>query len=578
MWPFSSAYPIRRIEYVCQNTYDYVVVGGGTAGSSLASRLSDDANVTVLLLEKGPYQDRLLSRVPLASVANGSYAVKRKCTPDAQTGNRSVEILTSETLGGNSKMNGMIYTRGTPAYYRRWGEKHPAWDWPHVEPYFAKVEETVSLRQTDKVQCGLYPQVERSAEKLGLPVERAGNRPGAPSTGCFNLDLTIDSRGYRHSALRAYLPEQLVHRRRDSLHICTEVIVSGLELDNPRNIVLGVYAQPAGQSMTQKPHLIKARREVILTAGSICTPQILQLSGIGQRQLLESLEIPVARDLPGVGRHLADHYLFPVFVEVPIHDSLQHLVASPFQAAKHALLFATLGQGWLQSAVDRAIYFKTSHINEETGEIQVDETTLDPYKPENIPDTELLVVPIGTKPDIYPRKSLFTFQVCLNQARSKGFVTVNSHNPKEDPTIQLNMLQHPDDLEVARKALRFALHLAEEFSFQSEYPHWARPFGGPGSLRWNEGDWRLFSDDELDQYIRKYISPAYHLTSTCHMAKEEEGGVVDEQLRVHGFKNLRVADASVLPTITSSHPMAPTYMVAERCASFIHKTWSRAEP
>ncbi|KAI1375652.1 hypothetical protein F4677DRAFT_446278 [Hypoxylon crocopeplum] len=187
-----------------------------------------------------------------------------------------------------------------------------------------------------------------------------------------------------------------------------------LNLDNSRNVVLGVYAQPARQSMTQKPHLIKARRKVILTAGAICTPQILQLSGIGQRQLLESLEIPVARDLPGVGMYLADHSLFPVSVKVPIHDSLRHLVAGPFQAAKHVLLFATIGQEWLQSAVDRAIYFKTSHINEETGEIQVDETTLDPHKSENIPDAELLLVPVGTKLDIYPGKSLFIFQVCLN--------------------------------------------------------------------------------------------------------------------------------------------------------------------
>jgi choline dehydrogenase-like flavoprotein len=286
MWPFSSAYPIRRFEDVCSNTYDYIIVGGGIGGSCLASRLSDNFDVTVLLLERGPYEDLLLSRVPLASVANGSYAVKRKCTPEAQIGDRAVEILTAETLGGNSKMNGMIYTRLTPAYYRRWGERHPAWDWPEVEPYFSMVEKRVSLRQTDKVQCGLYPHIERSAERLGLPVEREGNRLGAPSAGCFNLDLTIDSRGYRHSAVRAYLPERLVRQRIDSLHICTDVIVSNLYLDSSQNVAIGVHAQPAGPSTSQAPHLIKARREVILTAGAICTPQILQLSGIGPQLLL----------------------------------------------------------------------------------------------------------------------------------------------------------------------------------------------------------------------------------------------------------------------------------------------------
>ncbi|KAG8162206.1 hypothetical protein KVR01_007971 [Diaporthe batatas] len=564
MWPFSTTYPIKRLDEVRQTTYDYIVVGGGTAGSALASRLSEDPCVTVLLLERGAFQDSLQSRVPAASVANGSYV----------TGDRKVDVLTAETLGGNSRVNAMIYTRGAPAYYRRWGKTHPAWDWEAVEPYFSKAEETISLRQTQNLQSGIYPHLERAAEALGLPVEPRGNRPGAPSSGYFNLDLTIDSSGYRHSAFRAYLPQELVYRRRDSLHICTDVIVERLDLDPAQGEVRGVFVQSAAKRVAETSHLIRARREVILAAGAICDPQILQLSGIGPRGLLEDLGIPVARDLPGVGGHLGDHSLFPVFVEAALHDTLQQLLSSPFQAVKHAVLFATAGEGWLKSTVDRAIYGATTHIDEETGKLRTDETTLDPQKPENMPDFEIMVVPIGTKPDEYPGKALFTLQVCLNQPRSEGFVRVRSRDFREDPSIQLNMLDDPRDLEVARKALRFTLHLAEQFCFKSEYPHQARPFGGPGSPGWSEGDWRSVSDDDMDEYIRKYITPVFHLTSTCRMADVEKGGVVDEQLRVHGFKNLRITDASIFPFITSSHPMAPTYMVAERCAALIHEKWS----
>lgn len=573
MWPFSTPYPIRRLDEISGSTYDYIVVGGGTAGSALASRLSEDSTARVLLLERGPFNDTLVSRIPAASVANGSYTVNRDCVPDEGAGNRDVKILTAETIGGNSRINAMIYTRGTPAYYERWGESHPTWNWEHVEPYFEKVEEKVSLRQTEHLESGIYPHLEKSAAALGLPCEKEGNRPEAPSSGYFNLDLTIDGSGYRHSALRAYLPQELAQSRQDSLHICTGVVVAGLDLDSGKGVVNGVFVQPAGPDTGSDPVLIKARREVILTAGAICNPQILQLSGIGPQKQLDDLGIAVSKDLPGVGTHLGDHFLIPVFVEVPIHDTLQQLLANPLVAAKHALLWATTGQGWLKSTVDRVMYISTKHIDKDTGLFQANGSSLDPRKAENLPDVELMVVPICSKPEEHPGKPLFTLQVCLNQTKSKGSVSIKSRNPKDDPEIRLNMLEDVEDLQTARKALRFALHLAEHFSFQSEYPHQARPFGGPGSGEWSEGDWQRVSDDDLDAYARKYISPVFHLTSTCRMGKEDEGGVVDEELRVYGFKNLRIADASILPTVTAAHPMAPAYMVAERCADLIQMAW-----
>ncbi|KAH7329428.1 hypothetical protein B0I35DRAFT_474033 [Stachybotrys elegans] len=537
MWPFSSSYPIKALEEVTQRTYDYIVVGGGTAGTALAARLSEDGAATVLLLERGPFSNSLISRVPIASTANGSYTVRRECVTAVETGNRKVDILTAETLGGNTRINGMIYTRGAP-----------------------KVEATVALRQTESLESGIYKALEESAALMGLPIVKDGNHPDASAMGYFNLDLTIDKSGYRHSGFHAYLPENVVCQR-PSLDICPSAVIVRVDVAEDESTVRGVYVQSAVPSVRTTPSFIKARREVVLSAGAICTPQILQLSGIGSRAVLENLGITVRKDLPDVGRHLADHYLFPVFIQVPMHDSLQQLLANPLQAIRHVLLFATAGKGWLKSAVDRAIYLNTRHIDGVTGMVQANEKTLNPRNKDNLPDVEIMVVPMGTKPDIYPGEPLFTLQVCLNHAKTEGSVDIRSSDPLDDPEINLNMLKHPDDIQTAREALRFTLRLVEKFCFDSSYEHSSRPFVGPGHRQWSKGDCLLASDEELDEYIRKYISPVWHLTSTSRMGKAGEG-VVDDELRVHGFKNLRIADASVLPITVSSHSMAPVYMVA----------------
>lgn len=575
MWPFSTAYPLKRLEDVSGQTYDYIVVGGGTAGSAVASRLSETPNTTVLVLERGPFQDSYISRIPLASTANGSYAVRRDCDPDSQTDNRALDVLSAETLGGNSRINAMIYTRGAPAYYENWARSHPDWSWADVEPYFRKVEKIIPLRQNHEPVSGIYTHLQKSAGALGLAAEQSANRLDAPAMGYFNLDLAIDSSGYRKSAFHAYLSKELAVRRQATLHICTDVVVSHLDLNPSQGVVRGVFVQKAGQEQKRlDPTFIKAKREVILAGGAICTPQILQLSGLGPRSLLESFGITVVRDLPGVGTHLGDHNLFPVFVEVPAQDSLQQLVDSPLQMLKHFLLFATAGQGWLKSTLDRAIFFNTTHIDRETCTLRATDATLDARNSENFPDIELMIVPVGTLPELYPGKSLFTIQVSLNQPKSMGIVKIKSSDPKDSPNIQLNILSDARDREVARKALRFSLHLAEQFVQHSGYPYKARLFGGPGGSDSKKSDWRSISDDELDKYMRKYIMSVYHLTSSCRMASEEEEGVVDNRLRVHGFKNLRIADASVLPSVAPAHPMAPTYMVAERCADFLKEDWS----
>ncbi|EXU99691.1 GMC oxidoreductase [Metarhizium robertsii] len=571
MWPFDSQYPCKRLQDIADQAYDYIIVGGGTAGCALASKLSESPETTVLMLEKGPIKDSYQSRIPLASVANGIYTKRQ----NSSLGSRPVPILSAETLGGNSRINAMIYTRGTPAYYNQWARTHPDWSWVNVEPYFRKVENSINLCQNRELESNIYPFLRKSASALGLPLGHDINRPDSPAMGYFDLHLTVDSKQHRHSAVRAYLPKEVAVRRRARLHICTGVVASRLHLDASTGLVKGVFVQSSQAKQTdsktspRKPTLVKARREVILAAGAIGTPKILQLSGVGPRLVLERVGIPVVRHLPGVGSNLGDHCLFPVHVQVPVHETLQQLQASILKRAKHAVLYAVAGKGWLRSAVDRAILLCTSHFDEEKGAVLATEAADDG---ETLPDVEIMVVPIGSLPELYPGKSMITLQTCLIQPKSTGTIEITSPDPGVDARIQLNILSDPSDWQVARKACRFALALAEHFIHQSGYPSEARVFAGPGSVgarEWKEGDWRVVSDQEIDTYIGMYVGSGFHLTSSCRMGREEDGGVVDSQLRVHGFKNLRIADASVLPCVPPGHPMAPTYMISERCADFI---------
>ncbi|KAH7310885.1 hypothetical protein B0I35DRAFT_357905 [Stachybotrys elegans] len=589
MWPLSNSYPEKALEGVAGQEYDYIIVGGGTAGCAVASRLSEDPKVTVLVIERGSVHDTFLSRVPLTSCTFDAVPgnVLRKSEPNENCHGRRIDLVHSESLGGSSRINGMLYTRGLPAMYDEWLSVtgYQDWTWDNVKPYFEKVEDmrrphmgAASTR--GQVQITQHPPLfemnrylQKSASALGLPVEHELNREDAPAAGYFYLDCTIDSGGERHSAFRSYLPRQLAIERQNHLVICTSVMAARLELDTAGSRVLGVHVRATNRDGTA---LIRARREVIITSGAIRSPQLLQLSGIGPAPLLQKHNIALKRDLP-VGKHLNDHYGIPISMEVPFDQTFHFMEKSPLQALWQLARFLAFRQGWMRSpSTQSAVFFKTSTFDTTSSTMPLQRSQLDASKPENLPDAEVMIIPANVVPGSHKGKSMATLFTCLLRPKSEGCVEIASTDPEVDPTISLNVLSEPADIQVAKRALRFSLRLAHDFINKSGFSHSAKMLVSPRpSSQGAEGP--EYDDEELAEFTKANIRAILHHSSSCRMAREEDGGVVDEQLRVHGFSNLRIADASVFPVIPVTHTMAPTYMVAERCADFVKKAWQGKE-
>ncbi|KAF3066426.1 Oxygen-dependent choline dehydrogenase [Daldinia childiae] len=586
MWPFSTPYPERTVEEIVDHVYDYIIVGAGTAGCALASRLSEGVDVTVLIIEKGPIQDTWQTRVPLISCALTSIPgmVYQDSMPNRGCNNRKIPMYRSESLGGNSRANGMIYTRGWPAIYNQWALQtgYTHWSWAAVEPYFLKIENrhNESSSKNDKndilgpVQTLQYgPQfqfsnlVEKAASALGFPIEHHINRPEALPMGFFHFDLTIDSQGYRHSAFKSYLPKVLVAERQDHLTVCTGGVVTSIDLNAENGIATGVRVKGV---KTGKMVQIRARREVILCCGTVGSPKLLQLSGIGPATLLEAHGIPLHCDLP-VGKHLSDHQGIPICLELPFDQTFHIIQKSYLQAFWQLLRFQYNGTGLLKNGpTQSSIFLNTSHLDPLT-HLPRKNIDSDPTNPGNIPDVEVMIVPASTLIDTEEVISLASIYTCLLQPRSEGCIEISSMDPEANPTIHLNFLDQAEDLQVVRNALRFSLNLTRYLSKELGFPQPAKLYLAPGTEQ--EPVKADLTDEELDNFARRNIQSVLHLACSCRMGSNGINSVVDGELRVHGFSNLRVADASVFPVIPAAHTMAPVYMIAERCADFVKEAW-----
>ncbi|KAK1255647.1 hypothetical protein MKX07_007906 [Trichoderma sp. CBMAI-0711] len=537
---------------------------GGAGGCVLASRLSEDPNVSVLLLEKGFVNDSLIGRIPLLSLhpsMPGTAAVKYLSQLSTAV-NRKLSLFWGEALGGSTRINAMVLTRGPPSNYNDWSQEYGLknWAWEKVEPYFIKSENAighptaqyrghqgpVETRQM-ALPFSCYPFIEKAVRKLGFTVYDDCNNPAAGAQGYFSLDHTINGNGRRLSAYQAWLNKDTA------------------------------------------------------TAQNRISPSAP--AGIGPKDQLDQLGIPVFQESSAVGSNLMDHIAVAIMSKLPARDTI-HSLYNPLFFIWQLILWIFFGRGLLAySSTSSTIFLRTTAIDDATLQVQTCRDgidTMDPMNPQNVPDVEIMVIPVPCYLDAnVTAHPLMTWQCTLVQPFSKGSLRLTSTDSEHLPEVIHPLLRDDRDLVPMRKAVRMSLRLGQEFA-RSGYPHPAPVLYGPGmNLQYLDGifgyathlpgtpqgkkggikelpDWQSISDKAIDYAYRTYQS-SLHYACTCRMSLDPADGVVDQKLRVFGIDRLRIADASVFPKVTSGHTMAPTMMVAERCADFIKETWRDKE-
>ncbi|EPQ58672.1 alcohol oxidase [Gloeophyllum trabeum ATCC 11539] len=575
-------------------TFDYIVIGGGTAGCVVASRLSEDPRVRVLLVEAGGRHDtELFTKIPIAfaklfkTKADWAYHT----VPQPHLRSRALFWPRAKILGGCSSMNAMMYQHCSPSDFDRWPR---GWRYQDFSPYFRKAERFTphvlypEVRLDERGDKGLWQTSYsylapvcgafiEAAKQVGLAYNPDINTPRG-SLGVTKFVTSIDAQGRRSSSATAYLSDEVLARENLTVLInttTTRVLFSSDAESGEEPRAVGVeVARDAGSPRFR----MVARREVILSAGTTNTPHLLNLSGIGARDELAPLGIEVVKHLPAVGKNLTDHLVtgaitFRARKGVSL-DYLSHPVKSLPALARWFLT----GTGPATSNVGEvAAFFRA----DDRALHASDEELIDNTSGPRAPDVELMSGPLAFLQHGFrsapPGAECYTILPALLRPLSSGRVRLAGAAPFAAPAIDPGYLAHPNDIKVLARGVRLALRIARAPALQAFLD--LRPAAAHAGLDRTDlfypgdADPERISDAEIEEWIRGNAETLYHCVGTARMGEGEEGSVVDAALRVHGVQGLRVVDASVFPEPTSGHPAATVVAVAEKAAEMIRDEW-----
>jgi choline dehydrogenase len=527
-------------------SFDYVVAGAGTAGCVLANRLSADPDVSVLLVEAGGKDDWIWIHIPvgyLYCIGNPRTDWCYRTEPDPGLNSRSILYARGKVLGGCSSINAMLYLRGQKRDYDEWARlaNDPGWSWESVFPVFKRSEDS-HRGAGDAHGAGGEWRVERqrlsweildafreAMAEAGIPKTDDFNRGDNEGCGLFEVN---QRRGVRWSATRAFLrPVQ----DRPNLAVMTGALVKRVRLDGRR--ATGIEFVHGGEEA-----FAEARIETILALGSIGSPQVLQLSGIGPGELLREHGIPAVHERRGVGENLQDHLQLRAAFKVRNVVTLNQRANSLWGKAMMGLEYALFRTGPLTMAPSQLGGFTRSSPEHATPNIEyhVQPLSLDKF---------------GDPLHPFPA---FTASVCNLRPTSRGYVRIRSADPHAHPAIMLNYLSTPEDRKVAADGLRLTRRIAAQPALAKYAPDEFKPG-------------REYQTDEaLAKAAGDVGTTIFHPVGTCRMGvASDPAAVVDSRLRVIGLERLRVVDASIMPTITSGNTNSPTVMIAERGAEMI---------